>query len=462
MQSPSALLTDLISALNSKNKAEITKYVESRATNSLPIEQRVERLINFMNQGAPFRLSGDISDNGKTLTAIIVDKNETRLKVKLNYEGVNNSKMVSLMVEPEESNQLDPKAISWSNLNELAKALCTETKKPAVAIGILKNSKKEFGIYGVRKLGQSEQARIEDVWSIGSIGKPICSTLIGILIDEGKLSFHKTLKEVFPQYEMNPMFEEITIEQILQHRSGLPQDESFTALRVNQIVGTLTDAKKIREKYVKDILGRSPIGKPGEKFAYSNAGYAILGHIAELVGGSNYEDLVQKKIFDKLGIKNAFMSSTNLPSERPSGHVPGPNGLRPYDMKGPLEKMMAPAGGGLFMSVSDLLIFGNEHLNLMNGNKGILKAETAKRIHLGIQEEGGEMKYACGWGIVKIPGIQEFHGHNGSNGTMQSELAIFPAANLVVVCFTNAGGEEPMPVGLKAVIAVASRFAPGD
>ena len=112
------------------------------------------------------------------------------------------------------------------------------------------------------------------------------------------------------------------------------------------------------------------------------------------------------------------------------------------------------------MTVSDLAKFGQAHMNGLHDKDGFLTAKTIQRLHKAIPEGPGGRPYACGWGYENVPTIQPFQGHNGSNGTMRSQLAIFPEANLVVVAIVNCGGEfEPSP-GFSAVMAVGQRFAP--
>ena len=84
-----------------------------------------------------------------------------------------------------------------------------------------------------------------------------------------------------------------------------------------------------------------------------------------------------------------------------------------------------------------------------------------KRLHTGEKEPEGGLIYAAGWGIETFPGVETFHGHNGSNGTMIAQLCIFPKAGLVVGAVVNAGGEIAMPPPLQAALAIAGRFAKG-
>jgi CubicO group peptidase (beta-lactamase class C family) len=259
---------------------------------------------------------------------------------------------------------------------------------------------------------------------------------------------------------MDPGYSAVTLEQIMHHRGGIPADLGFTEKRVDAIVGDAKSATAQRQNYAKDILGRKPIGAPGERFVYSNAGYALLSVIAERAAGKPYEALIHEFVFKPLGLRHSFTNADPLPKARPSGHLDGPNGLEVGDMTGPIENLLAGAGGGIFMSVGDLATYGEAHMKGLQGKDGFLKADTVARLHKGIPEVPGGRPYACGWSAENIPTLEPFDGHNGSNGTMRSQLAIFPESGVVVAAIVNCGGEsEPSP-GFSAVMAIAKRFAP--
>jgi CubicO group peptidase (beta-lactamase class C family) len=371
-------------------------------------------------------------------------------------------KMGSLRIgDPASLNAAPPKDYTgWQDLQTLAAAIRKDNESPAIAIAMLQNGARKAVCDGVRELGGSDPVGTDEPWSIGSIGKPICSTIVGKLIESGKLRFETTLAEALPGIPMQDGYKAVTLEQIMHHRGGIPEDPGMRRPQVEAIIGDATDPVEIRDRYTRNILSRDPIAKPGERFAYSNAGYALLSHVAERVAGKPYEQLVRDMVFTPLHLEHSYIGAKSLPAGRPSGHVPGPEGLRPVNFAGPLEVMFAGAGGGTYMSAGDLVTFGAMHLAGLQGKDGYLKATTIARLHQGVPEQGsGDRTYACGWGIEAMPGYALRHGHNGSNGTFRAELAIYPSANLVVAAIVNRGGEsEPSPP-LQAVLAVAKRYA---
>lgn len=79
---------------------------------------------------------------------------------------------------------------------------------------------------GVRRVGATGAVLDNDRFEIGSLSKALTGSLIARLVEQKKLRGDETLAEVFPAWHdgMQPQFKSVTIEQLLQHRSGLPYD----------------------------------------------------------------------------------------------------------------------------------------------------------------------------------------------------------------------------------------------
>lgn len=137
---------------------------------------------------------------------------------------------------------------------------------------------------------------------IGSVTKMFTATLIFQLIEEGKLKLTDQLSQFFPQI---PNANQITIEQILAHRSGIhemSEDQDFRALRFK----TVAKAELIA------MIAKRPLDfEPGTKYAYSNSGYMVLAHIIEKVSGKSYQEMLSKKITTKIGLKDTYLGTGN-------------------------------------------------------------------------------------------------------------------------------------------------------
>ncbi|HJP82521.1 MAG TPA: serine hydrolase domain-containing protein, partial [Fimbriimonadaceae bacterium] len=223
------------------------------------------------------------------------------------------------------------------------------------------------------------------------------------------------------------------------------------------IVKDLKDPTAIRRSYAKNILGRDPIGKPGEKFVYSNAGYALLGHIAERIGKKPFETLLRDRVFKPLKLSSAVISEPGSPgspgsSGQPYGHFAAGESFTPGLLQGPIQHMGAPAGLGVALSTPDMLQYLSWHLRGMKGSRvGTLLPETIQRLHRPLNIIPGERPYASGW-IVEGEGSQVSHAHMGSDGSFTCLMSIYPEEDVAVVVFANAGVQDPVVDALQSAL----------
>ena len=462
--SGSALIEALVAALNQGDEAGLRAFAEQHASKDVPAAERAQRMKALSARGAPFKLVRITKDEQHQLRGTLSDKEGQILGFVLELTSDAPPRLARMQLGPPglaDDRPAKDYVAGFKDLNTFAAELAKDTQSPGLTLAAIREGKLETAVAGVRELGKPQKVEAGDPFSVGSIGKPICSTVIGRLYEQGKLRFEMTLKEALPGVKMLPAYEVITLEQLMHHRGGVPEDGGFRKPQIDAIVGDAKTPVQMRVRYLENLLARAPIARPGERFAYSNAGYALLSRAAELAAGKLYEDLVRDLVFKPLGLSRSFIGTSSLPDGVPMGHVPGPEGLRPVQFRGPLEAIFAGAGGGIYMSAADLVTFGQAHLEGLRGKDGLLKASTVERLHRGEEEEAGRpgARYAAGWGLHGAPGVETWHGHNGSNGTFRAELAIFPKAGLVVAGLVNRGGEsEPAP-GLIAVLTLGRLYA---
>ncbi len=265
-----------------------------------------------------------------------------------------------------------------------------------------------IGAAGVRKLGSAAPMQVQDQIHIGSCTKAMTATMLGMLVDNGLLNWSSTIRDVFPEEasRLHPDFQTATLAHLLTHRAGLPHDASWWRLPGL----TTTDQRRAA---LLSLLSKPPLNKPGTVYAYSNAGYVLAGLMAEEVTGQSWEELMQQRLFEPLGMKSAGFGP---PGQSSSSRIDQPWGHR--DNHGRLEAVqgdnapcMGPAGT-VHCSVPDWGKFASLHLRAAEGKPRLLKPETFRTLHT--PPPGSE--YAGGWLVLERPWA---HGvalnHNGSN-----------------------------------------------
>jgi len=144
------LISSLIEALNSKDKAKITAFVAEHCAPGIPQETRVERLSGLADRGAPFKITKLLEDKEDTARAILEDKDQMPFGLRL--EMTPDGKMRAAMIgDPAEVEAPAPKNYTgWKDLPTLTEALRTDTSNPAMAIAMIHDGQLEQSVKGVR------------------------------------------------------------------------------------------------------------------------------------------------------------------------------------------------------------------------------------------------------------------------------------------------------------------------
>ena len=230
-----------------------------------------------------------------------------------------------------------------SEINQMLQKLLDESRDgknkkatpiPALIAGIQTHGKPiELGAVGVRKWESDAMVTTTDLVHIGSCTKAMTATLIGILVDEGKLTFETTIGEALPglKGKIHEDYLGVTIHQLLTHTSGVPRD-GFWAAHTDKPLG------ERRELIVTKALQRAPKHQPGSHHSYSNLGYCIAGMIAAKVENSTWEDVITKKLFKPLGMTSASFGppGSQGKTDQPWGHLPLGKKLRPLQRDNPV------------------------------------------------------------------------------------------------------------------------------
>jgi N-acyl-D-amino-acid deacylase len=184
--------------------------------------------------------------------------------------------------------------------------------------------------YGYADLAQREQVQPTSLFRIASISKPITAVAVLQLVERGKLRVSDKfldLLELAPEIHaagesFDPRLREVTIEHLLQHRGGWDRDKSF-----DPMFQSVRFARQLKEPapatanvVIRAMLSQKLDFNPGERYAYSNFGYCLLGRVIEKITGQAYEEYVKQHVLAPLGIHTMRIGATRLDG-RAAGEV---------------------------------------------------------------------------------------------------------------------------------------------
>ncbi|HUF04405.1 MAG TPA: serine hydrolase [Aridibacter sp.] len=283
---------------------------------------------------------------------------------------------------------------------------------------------KGFGMANV-ELGVPN--RPETIFRLGSITKQFTGMSIAMLRESGKLSVDDPICKYFE--ECPDAWKPITVSHLLAHNSGIPSYTAFPEFARDTIFPTSTD-----EMY-KRVKDRPLDFAPGEKFAYNNSGYFLLGMIIEKVSGKTYETFLQENIFTPLGMKSTgYDISARIIPNRAAGYKKESGKL----MNASYLDMSVPyAAGALFSSTEDLLKW----------DQALYTDKLAKRETLDAIFDTGEAEsaYRFGWSVGKRFERRAIS-HGGGIYGFSSSMSRFPEDKVLVIALSNIEGAPSGPI----------------
>lgn len=176
--------------------------------------------------------------------------------------------------------------------------------------------------YGYADLATLEQVQPTSLFRIASISKPVTAVAILQLIEQGKLKFDDKVFEILDfkaeiekaGEKFDPRCRDITIRYLLEHRGGWDRDKSFDAMfesvRFAKESNVAPPASSI--DVIRAMFHQKLDFAPGERYAYSNFGYNLLGRVIEKVSGQAYETYVKEKVLLPAGITTMKIGKTRL------------------------------------------------------------------------------------------------------------------------------------------------------
>jgi CubicO group peptidase (beta-lactamase class C family) len=277
----------------------------------------------------------------------------------------------------------------------------------------------------------------DSVFWIASMTKSLSATAVMILVDEGKLSLDEPASKWLPELKQaklasGPPKREITLRDLLSHTSGI----QFPARKP-------TDGAQSLKNYALELIKPPLSFEPGSAYEY-NFGITIAGRIVEIVSQHSFEDFVEARILEPLGMKDTTFHPDNRMRRRVvrtyktndegTGLEPGYN---PFNTEDVTVRHMVEPSGGLFSTAADMARFYQMILNggELNGKRIVSKAAVAEmtKTH---SAGGKELNYGLGWqtGNSQRKAVPAFSakafGHGGAFGT---HGLVDPENRLVVV-----------------------------
>jgi D-alanyl-D-alanine carboxypeptidase len=296
--------------------------------------------------------------------------------------------------------------------------------------------------FGLANLEHGVRVTPQTVFQSGSMGKQFTAMAVMMLVEEGKLS----LDDRIAKYLSVPSgWSRITVRHLLTHTSGLGDYPEDFSLQKNYT----------EDELLKMIVAQPLRFVPGEKWSYSNLGYVTLGILIHKVSGAFYGELLQKRIFGPLAMKNSrIINEIDIIPNRAAGYVLKEGVLKNQEWVAPAVN--TTADGSLYFTVEDIAKWDEalEARKLLSP-AGFEQMWTPVKLN-----DGSNAPYGFGWGIRKTDSGHPVVEHSGAWQGFATNIARYPEDRLTVVTLCNRAGADAAYIGKKVAEIYVPKLAP--
>ncbi len=344
--------------------------------------------------------------------------------------------LAALPVGPGRALAQDP----LDGLEAFVTRVMTDWQAPGVAVAVIKDDAIVFMRgFGVREVGKDAPVDEHTVFAIASTSKAFTVAALGLLVDEERLRWDDRVTEHLIGFQLfDPwVTRELTVRDLLSHRSGLPRGDRLW-------YGSAFDRSEVLER----VRLLEPASSFRSRYGYQNIMYTAAGEIVPAVTDTSWREFIRVRIFEPLGM---HASSTSLDALADNGNVATPHGkiggrVRPISWRdwdnlggaGAINSCIADMAQWLRFQLAGGVIEGRRLLS----EDTIAEMRTPQTI-VPLSREEREIfaethfsAYGLGWRLMDYRGrFIAYHG--GALDGMRTHLVLVPEENLGVVALTN-------------------------
>jgi CubicO group peptidase (beta-lactamase class C family) len=325
-------------------------------------------------------------------------------------------------------------AAATDELSSIVDSIRRAGRVPGVGLAIVSEGELVFASgYGYRDVTEQLAVNADTVYFIGSTTKAFTAALVGILVDEGQVEWDAPVQRYIPWFRLHDacVSPQVTLRDLLTMRTGLPRHDFLW------LENPISRAELVR------CLGYLPLSaRFRERFQYNNLTVIAAAHVAEVVTGSTWEQLVQRHLLDPLG-----MSKSGFWSQHADATLSYHENVR-RELKATRRfciDVSAPCGGTLQSTVVDMASWLLFNLTGSSRRDQLVAPRVLSEIHSPQISTGGDASaptpqasYAMGWFVDSYNGHARLS-HGGYIHGTNSEVTLFPAQQLGIVSFANFG-----------------------
>ncbi len=215
--------------------------------------------------------------------------------------------------------ETDPRMVSF---DRMMSAFLERHQVPGAALAVTDQGRLVYARgFGYADVADKQKVEPTSLFRIASLSKPITAVAALQLAEQGRLNLDDKVFDLLDWSKLaggedsyDERLESITAGHLLHHRGGWDRSQSFDPMFQSVRFAEAQDEPPPAEAEVviRAMFGQPLDFAPGERYAYSNYGYCLLGRIIEKISGEPYEDYVKKYVLSPLGVQSMAVGHTRL------------------------------------------------------------------------------------------------------------------------------------------------------
>ena len=288
----------------------------------------------------------------------------------------------------------------------------------------------------------------------GSTGKSFVAALTMLLVEDGVLGLDDPASKWLAEttwYRSVPNAADIRVRHLLSHSAGIGDYPTSTRYRIGSIFRALRHgAIRFEPEELIAFAGRKPLFPVGQGFAYTDAGYLVLGRVIEAATGRAYYDLLRERILEPQGLDQVRPQDRSVLADITPGYTMGARNLR-KDGTMKFDPSSEWTGGGLITNPTMLVRF---FAALADGR--IVQPESLARMLHGEWHDPTTPDWHYGFGLFVYDGGGTF-GHAGLWPGYRTHVMHDVSTETTIAVQTNRDGRIDMR---SLVTRIASLLRP--
>ncbi len=325
-----------------------------------------------------------------------------------------------------------------SEIEDLVRRTMESGRIPGIALAVVRDGEVLLSKgFGVANLETDAPVTTESMFQSGSLGKQFTSAGIMALVEDGRIELDGSVRAYLP--EAPGTWQPITIRHLLTHSSGIPDYTS--------------EGFDYQTNYTEEDLVRMASGlelefPAGDRWNYSNTGYAMLGVVMSRVSGMAYWDFLRERIFDPAGMPTIRINTeSDVVPHRARGYLPVDGGWQNPGYVAPMTN--TTADGSMLLNLHDMIAW-----NDVVANRRVLSEESWDLILNPMTlNSGRSYPYGYGWFLGEAGG-QTVRQHGGNWQGFSTQFTRFTGDDLAVIVLANARSipVSGVPNGIAALL----------